>query len=34
MSKRVKDRIMLIKFKYTFQAFQKDHFWLPVGVMA
>jgi hypothetical protein len=25
---------MLEKFKYTFQAFQKDHFWLPPAIMA
>ncbi len=29
--KGLSDRMMLIQFKYTFQAFQKDHFWLPVG---
>ena len=23
---------MMIRFKYTFQAFQKDHFWLPVAM--
>ena len=23
-----------LKFKYAFQAFQKDHFWLPIAVMA
>lgn len=22
------------RFRYTFQAFQKDHFWLPVAIMA
>jgi hypothetical protein len=31
---RFKERAMLIKLKYTFQAFQKDHFWLPIAIMA
>ena len=25
---------MLDKIKYTFQAFEKDHFWLPAAIMA